>query len=652
MLSVFNNLRLMSKVLFLYAVFFLTLVLVSAVGVGSMTQIKRGGDEIFENNLTTLLNLTAAQEALMRLSVLQKSHIISQSDVSMREMESEMQTAQDEAGYYIELFMQSRASQVDDELIVSYLAQFFEVIRINNEVLLLSSENNDSEADALSEELYHSNFQNLMTLYGNLLIRERDVANNKTIENELIYNRYLYGFIISAILVVLIFIYSLFIIQRSVMLPLLDINRTIKSLAASDLDVELAHTDRNDEIGDIAGALQVLRTDKMEADRRLAVRLHARAEMSDSALRSVFALVPIGIVLSRPADGAFVDVNPALRDIFQDSAGALTGHEALNTLLDPGGHLPEGADWDADGHGSFGPLECAARTQSGAGIVVQMQGLRLTGEAGEALLLTVIQDVTIQRAHEKTLRDERDRADEANRAKSRFLANMTHEIRTPMNGVLGLITRLLKTGLDEEQTRVADLARQTGVKLLGVLEDLLDFSVIESGVLEVERRAFDIGQTVRDCVELHRSNAASSGLRLELDIPANLAPRYLGDSGKIEQIVSNLVGNALKFTETGSVSVGLAITAVSPTRHQVSIRVVDTGIGMTAEQQARVFDRFVQADESTKRAYGGVGLGLSIVHGLAELLGGAIDVHSEPGAGSSFTFSLGLDIAGPVGLQG
>jgi len=259
------------------------------------------------------------------------------------------------------------------------------------------------------------------------------------------------------------------------------------------------------------------------------------------------------------------------------------------------------------------------------------------------LMLSVAEQLAYGVDRRRTMADLRaakEEADQANRAKSDFLAGMSHEIRTPLNAVLGLADLLLASRLEPEQVDYLETIRDSARHLLGVIGDILDLSKIEARRLDLEHIDFDLAGVLRSTVKTFGIMAAKKGLWLNLDLSPNV-PRHLrGDPNRLRQIVINLVGNALKFTEAGGVTIRVVhAEPATPSRVVLRFQVTDTGIGLAPELSKALFDKFRQADASTARKYGGTGLGLAISRQLVELMGGGIEVSSAPGKGSTFSFT-------------
>ncbi|HEX3532412.1 MAG TPA: ATP-binding protein [Thermoanaerobaculia bacterium] len=353
-----------------------------------------------------------------------------------------------------------------------------------------------------------------------------------------------------------------------------------------------------------------------------------------SDYRQIFDNAHDAIIIFEPGEERVLNVNRRACEIYGFPREEFIGLSLVDISLSP-----ERGRWQVAetlDKGVYHNFETTQTRKDGSEMLLEINASAIDYE-GQSAILSVNRDITMRRrAEEMTLAMEA--AERADRAKSQFLANMSHEIRTPMAGILGLADLLLKTDLSGPQRRYSELIQSSTSSLLGVIDDILDFSKVEAGKLTLETVAFHLSTMLGETVELLRFRAQSKGIALELAFGSDLPDWCLGDPGRLRQVVINLLGNAIKFTTEGSVE----MHAEGGADGRVRISVRDTGMGIPDDVRDQLFTPFSQADTSTSRRFGGSGLGLAISKRIVKLMGGEIGFESTPGAGSIFWFSVSL----------
>ena len=342
--------------------------------------------------------------------------------------------------------------------------------------------------------------------------------------------------------------------------------------------------------------------------------------------------------------GLIIEFSPAAELMFSYELEEVQG-KSISTLIDKPFHLPiTHQATELDPFAESDVIEAKGRKKIGTTFDVEISvGESVIGE--QHVFTGMVRDVTLRKEAERELKLAKDKAEEATKAKSDFLANMSHEIRTPMNAIIGMSYLALQTELDRKQTDYVNKIHNSANNLLGIINDILDVSKIEAGKLELEHIAFDLNDSLDHIVQMISLRAREKGLELLIDIPPELPVGLIGDPLRLGQILLNLASNAVKFTEQGEIVIRVSIESMSDDAMTLLFAVADTGIGLSQEQQDKLFSSFSQADASTTRKYGGTGLGLTICKTLVELMDGRIWLESEEGAGSTFLFTATFGVS-------
>jgi signal transduction histidine kinase/CheY-like chemotaxis protein len=374
-------------------------------------------------------------------------------------------------------------------------------------------------------------------------------------------------------------------------------------------------------------------SDRVVLERTLAI--------DQTFFEKVVDVTSLAFLVYRADSGECVLSNTAALRLFDLTLGSTAWHLRESDFFKASGMLEPSEEALRTGRGSTAEVSVSAR--SGERVWLAIALVPFCALENHYLLVT-LEDASERRRHEEQLRAAKEAAEAGTRAKGVFLANMSHEIRTPLNGILGAAELLLGTAMNESQRQLAQTLHHSADGLLSILNDILDFSKIDSGALVIDQAPFELEEVVFGVVELFRARLVGGAVDLQARIAPALPPRLLGDAGRLRQVLSNLVGNAVKFTSRGTVRID-ATPAALDGRSALCLSVADSGIGISEAQLDRLFKAFSQGDASTARRFGGTGLGLAICKALTEAMGGRIAVRSEPGRGATFTVVIPLAVA-------
>jgi len=338
--------------------------------------------------------------------------------------------------------------------------------------------------------------------------------------------------------------------------------------------------------------------------------------------------------------------NPAFESLFQYRREEIVGAE-LNPLIAPADLLPEASQvsTQVEKAGQHVQMTTRRRRKDGTLVDVELYGVPLKVAGKLVGVYGLYLDITARKQAEAELQKAKEVAEAANRAKSEFLANMSHEIRTPMNGILGATELALSADLNPEVREYLGMVKSSADGLLNIIDDILDYSKIEAGRLDLDPISFRLRESLAMTIKPLAVRAQQKGLEFTCDVHPEVPEQIIADPTRLRQVIINLVGNAIKFTDRGEVGLEVALDAEAQDRLQLHFQVYDTGIGIAAEKQHMIFEAFSQADGSTTRRFGGTGLGLTISSRLVKLMGGRIWVESQPGQGSRFQFTVQARVA-------
>ncbi len=386
---------------------------------------------------------------------------------------------------------------------------------------------------------------------------------------------------------------------------------------------------------------QVLRMAGVLTDVTRRKKDEAALRESQDQLARIFRLSLVGIAVTSRHDGRILDLNETGARILGYTKEELLGRTTLSFQIWRNADERRNFVEELAVAGSVVGRELELKHKSGSTVVALLSSVPLQAY-GEPCILNVLVDITERKAMERALRRAKDVAESANRAKSEFLSTMSHEIRTPMNTILGMTASLAEAGLPPEQTRALAAIEIAGSNLMGLLNDILDLSQIEAGGLIMQEKPCNIVELAGGLVEMMRPDAVRKGITIALDVQGTLPPFVSVSPDRVRQVLVNLLGNAVKFTATGGVTLEVGRKEDPEAGTLLRLAVRDTGIGIPGDMRERIFERFTQVNASTSREKGGVGLGLAICKKLVDLMGGRLHVESTPGQGSLFTVTLPL----------
>ena len=451
-----------------------------------------------------------------------------------------------------------------------------------------------------------------------------------------------------SLLLLFIFIMaSIYLLQELVYRrPLVRLQRAVTALEKGNFEVDLSPHESSDEIGRLTASFKLMRTSLLHSQQALEASLRAAKE-SEARYKSVIKNIVDGII-TIDSRGVILSCNAKINQTFGYQENELISKK-INLLMptsDSTAHDRYVSDYNATGSAKIIGIgrEVLGLKKDGTIFPIDL-GISEIEVNGEKQFIGIVRDITERKQNEQVLIKAREQAEVALKAKSEFLAMMSHELRTPLNGVIGMVGLMRDGDLSSDQREQLDIINDSGHSLLTIIDDILDLTKVENGHLSIKSEPFNLCSLINAIHVLLSPQAAEKGLTFTTDLALDCPWHLIGDAGRIRQVLLNLVGNAIKFTEQGSVAIEVKCRVMSQTKATLRFSIMDTGIGISEEEQQALFQVFSQIDSSSSRKFGGAGLGLAISKQLVTNMHGKIGVDSTPGKGSTFWVILTLPLA-------